>query len=286
MSATSDRGAVPLEEFLSHTPTRSIDAFIHSAAIRHRHGRDEGAYRASNVDLPARAARVLTGQIGRFVFVSSVGVYGWPATLPVTERHPFAPRTLYSETKVLAERRMKELASELAFDLTIVRPTIFYGPGDDNGMLDKMARTIAAHRYAIVGDGQNVLHHTYVDDIVDGTLLAAEHPAASNEDFILAGPETTTLRELSVLVARAVGVRLPPVSIPLRVARVVASAIDTAARRGIAFQRREPPVNHEKLDVMTLPISFDIRKARSLLGYAPKVGYADGVPRAVRRGGP
>jgi nucleoside-diphosphate-sugar epimerase len=148
-------------------------------------------------------------------------------------------------------------------------------------MLDKMARMIAARRYAVVGRGRNVLHHVFVDDVVDGILLAARNPAASGGDFILAGPETTTLRQLSEHVAQALGRSLPPVSVPLRAARLAASAVELTARLGLGFGEQEPPINHEKLDVMTLPIAFDIGKARAALGYAPSVGYAEGVARAL-----
>jgi nucleoside-diphosphate-sugar epimerase len=148
-------------------------------------------------------------------------------------------------------------------------------------MLDKMARMIAAHRYLLVGPGDNVLHHTYVDDIVQGVLLAASSPAAIGEDFILAGPETTTLRQLSELVARVLGVRLPRVHVPLAFARSVATLVDVAAYRGLAFAEKEPPINHEKLDVMTVPIAFDASKAQRVLGYAPRVGYEEGVRRTL-----
>jgi len=278
---TSAADELPLEEFLTGGADPKLDAFIHAAAVRHRYGVGLDVYREANVELVARAARALHGRGARFVLVSSVGVYGWPSELPVSEKHAFAPRTTYSETKVLAEERLRAIGDELGVDFTIVRPSIVYGPGDTNGMLDKMARMIAARRYAVVGRGRNVLHHVFVDDVVDGILLAARHPAASGGDFILAGPETTTLHALSEHVARAVGTRLPPVSVPLLAARGAASGIELATRLGLVFGDREPPINHEKLDVMTLPIAFDIRKARGALGYAPTVGYAEGVARAL-----
>jgi dihydroflavonol-4-reductase len=271
----------PLDEFLAGGPDEPVDAFIHAAAVRHRHGITLEAYREANVELVARAARALRGRAARFVLVSSVGVYGWPHDLPISEKHAFAPRTRYSETKVMAEERLRAICAEQGLEFTIVRPCIVYGPGDTNGMLDKMARMIAARRYLVVGRGRNVLHHVFVDDVVDGILLAARHPAASGEDFILAGPETTTLGALSVLVARTLGARLPPLGVPLRGARIAASGVELATRLGLVSGGREPPINHEKLDVMTLPIAFDIGKARSLLGYAPRVGYAEGVPRAL-----
>jgi nucleoside-diphosphate-sugar epimerase len=291
VGAGSPAGARALEEALSAPETlEGLDVLVHAAAVRHRFGVEAGEYRASNVDLVERTMRACSGRVRRFVLVSSVGVYGFPARLPVTEEHPYAPRTLYSATKVEAEVRARRLAPELGVELVIVRPTIVYGPGDRNGMLDKMASMIRMGAYRVVGDGENVLHHTHVDDIVEGVWLAATHPAAVGDatdpagsgGFILAGPETITLGELSALVARAVGRELPKRRVPAGLARAVATVIDLAADRGMTLGGREPPVNHEKLDVMTLPICFDAAKARRVLGFAPRVRYEEGVMRTLR----
>jgi nucleoside-diphosphate-sugar epimerase len=262
-----------------------LDALVHAAAVRHRYGVDVATYRASNVDLVERAMRACAhAGVRRFVLISSVGVYGFPSRLPITEHHPLAPRTLYSATKIEAETRARRVQHELGIELVIARPTIVYGPGDRNGMLDKMAAMIRGGTYRVVGSGQNVLHHTHIDDIVEGLWLAATGPKAAGDHFILAGPETTTLSALSTLVARAVGRELPRWRIPGSLARAVATVVDVAAYRGIAFSTREPPVNHEKLDVMTLPTCFDVAKARGLLGFAPRVGYEEGVMRTLVEG--
>jgi nucleoside-diphosphate-sugar epimerase len=276
-------GARTLEDVLAEPPLLEGAVVIHCAAIRHRHGVASGTYRQSNVDLVTALLRACAGRVRRFVYVSSVGVYGFPSRLPIDEQSPFSPVTAYSESKVEAERLVNRLAPELGVEATIVRPTIVYGPGDKNGMLDKLVRMIDRGTYAIVGDGQNVLHHTHVDDLVEGIALAAQAASAAGEDFILAGPETTTLRRLSELVAAALGKRIFPVHVPLRVARGVASVVDAAQRAGVAFTSREPPINHEKLDVMTRPIAFDISKARRVLGYDPHVRYEKGVAETVHR---
>jgi nucleoside-diphosphate-sugar epimerase len=263
-------------------PLAGCSALVHAAAVRHRHGVPTAEYRDSNVQLVARVLRACAGRVRRFVYVSSVGVYGFPSALPITERSPYAPVTLYSATKVEAERVARTVAGEVGVELTILRPTITYGKGDTNGMLDKMARMIRAGSYRIVGDGTNVLHHTHVDDIVQGVLLACQVPAAGGEDFILCGPETITLARLSELVARTVGARLPRLHVPLGLARAAATVVDVAAYRGWAFAAHEPPISHEKLDVMTRAIAFSAAKAAALLGYAPRVGYEEGVARTLQ----
>jgi nucleoside-diphosphate-sugar epimerase len=260
------------------TPLNGTDVLVHAAAIRHRHGTTAADYHASNVDLVERLVRVAAGRVGRFVHVSSVGVYGFPRELPIRETSPFAPRTLYSQTKIEGEKVVRRLARELAVPFTIVRPTILYGKGDKNGMLDKLAAMLRAGRYRLVGSGQNVLHHTYVVDAAGGILDLAAEGRAKNDDFIVAGPETITLRRLGELVAAQIGVRVPRLGVPLALARAVATGIDFAAYRGLFFAppSGEPPINHEKLDVMTLPIAFDITKARAA-GYRPRVGYEEGI---------
>jgi nucleoside-diphosphate-sugar epimerase len=278
-------GARTLED-VCRTPSLldGVDALIHSAAIRHRFGTSKEDYLRSNVGSTERLLQVAQGRVGRFVLVSSVGVYGFPKNLPVTEAYPYDPRTLYSRSKVEAERAVRSAGERGNLCTVIVRPTIFYGTGDRNGMMDKMARMIRARTYAIVGDGENVLHHSHVDDIVAGTMLACDRPEASGEDFILCGPETITLRRLSELTARALGRRLPPARVPLGLARAVASALDFATQWVPAPLRREPPISHEKLDVMTIPVAFDCSKARRMLGYAPVVHYEEGIRRTFGAG--
>ncbi len=252
------------------------DVLVHAAAIRHRHGASPASYQASNVDLVEALLRAAAGRVGRFVHVSSVGVYGFPEELPVTERSPFAPRTLYSQTKIEAEKLVISLATKLGVPFTIVRPTIIYGAGDKGGMLDKLAAMLRARRYLLVGSGQNVLHHTYVGDVVRGIFTLAASARAVNDHFIVAGPETITLRRLGEMVARHVGGKVPPVHVPLVAARAVAACFDVARYRGLAFATREPPLNNEKLDVMTVPIRFDPAKARAA-GFTPTVGYEEGL---------
>ncbi len=256
------------------------DVLVHAAAIRHRHGTDASAYRASNVDLAAAVVRACAGRVGRLVHVSSVGVYGFPKKLPITEATPKAPRTLYSQTKIEAEKEVARLARSLGLAYTIIRPTIIYGPGDRNGMLDKLATALRSRRYLVVGNGKNVLHHTHVDDVVRGILTLAAAERARNEDFIVAGPETITLQRLSELVARAVGARVPRVHVPIGFARAVATAIDLAAYRGLEMAAKEPPINNEKLDVMTVPIAFDPAKARAA-GFVPSIHYEEGIARTL-----
>jgi nucleoside-diphosphate-sugar epimerase len=260
-----------------------IDVVVHVAAAGTGHGSDAASERTANLDLVERAM-VLTAKAGarRFVLVSSVGVYGYPSRLPVTEDHPYAPRTAHAATRVEAEMRARRAARDLPFDLVIARPTAVYGPGARHGLLVTMAAMIATGTYRVVGSGDNVLHHMHVDDAVEGLWLAATHPDAAADHFLFAGPETTTLARLSELVSRALGRPLPRRHLPAGLARAMATLVDVAATRGVAFTRQDGPLFHARLDGLTLPLCFDISKARRRLGFAPRVTYEEGVMRTLR----
>ncbi len=178
--------------------------------------------------------------------------------------------------------RARRAARERGLDLVIARASPVYGPCDRHGPIEAMAALIRAGAYRVVGNGDNVLHHTHVDDVVEGLWLAATHPAAAGDHFILAGPETTTLARLSELVAGAVGRPLPKRHVPASLARAVATLVDVAANRGLAFTSGPPPRVHAKLDGLTLPLCFDGSKARRAIGFVPRVSYEEGLSRTLR----
>jgi len=216
------------------------------------------------------------------VLVSSVAVYGFPARLPVTEEHPYAPRTASAAAKVEIEVRARRAARDAGLELVIVRPAPTYGPGDRASLVATMAEGMRGGTYRVVGAGDNVLHHVHVDDVVEAVWLAAAVPEAAGDHFVVAGPETTTLAALSELVARAVGRPLPRRHVPATFARALATVVDVATNRGLAFTDREPPLHHAMLDDATLPLCFDVTKARRHLGFAPRVGYEEGTMRTLR----
>lgn len=261
-----------------------VDAIVHAAAIRPRAGIEARMYVASNVELVRALLQAARSRVRRFVLVSSADVYGFPPNLPITEEFPFAPANFYAETKVQAERLLRDLAPRLKIEFAIVRPARIYGPGD-HGSIDRLVKQIEKGRYAIVGNGQNSLHHIHLDDVLEGILGATAFSAAAGEDMILAGPETTTLERLSRLVASKLKADVPPFHVPMWLARALASGMDAAvsaaASRDFAFARRDPPINNEKLDALTESIAFDTSKAKRLIGFLPRVTYEEGIERTL-----
>ncbi len=252
------------------------DALLHVAAVYRTAGHSDRYYRDVNVGGTERLLEAAArAGLRRFVHTSTVGVHGDVRTPPADEDAPFAPGDVYQVTKAQAETLALEFGRRRALPVTVVRPGAIYGPGETR--LLKLFKAIARGRYAIVGSGRSFYHPVYIDDLVQGFLLALCHDDAPGQAFIVAGAEYVSQRELADLVARHTGGRVLPLRIP---ARPIQWAGDVVEALCVPFGI-EPPLHRRRVDFWTKSRAFSIDKARRVLGYAPRVTLEEGVARTA-----
>jgi dihydroflavonol-4-reductase len=256
--------------------TGGVDVVYHIAAIYRQAGLGDEVYRAVNAmavkDVIEAAAR---GGVRRVVHCSTVGVHGDVEHPPANEDAPLRPGDVYQATKLEGENRARETGARLGIEVTIARPTGIYGPGDRR--LLKLFRGVARRRWVTLGAGEIYYHLTFIDDLVEGFRLCGTHPAAANRTYILAGGEVTTLNALVALVAEAAGVPVPTRHLPVWpfwTAGAVCEAI--CGPLGI-----EPPIFRRRVDFFTKSRAFDITRARTEIGFTPRVGLREGIRRAL-----
>lgn len=253
-----------------------VDVVYHVAAIYRQAGVSEDVYRDVNARVVERViAAAARAGVRRVVHCSTVGVHGDVEHPPANEDAPLKPGDIYQLTKLEGEERARSAGQRLGIEVTIVRPSGIYGPGDRR--LLKLFRGVAHRRWVTLGSGEIYYHLTHIDDLVDGFRLCGEHPAAANRTYILAGGEVTTLNELVQLVADVAGV--PPPRLHLPVWPVwIAGAMCEAICVPIGV---EPPIFRRRVDFFRKSRSFDITRARTQLGYAPRVTLRDGIARTL-----
>ncbi len=254
-----------------------IDRVYHIAAMYRQAGLPADAYRAVNAlavrDVVEAAARA---GVTRVVHCSTVGVHGDVEHPPANEDAPLRPGDVYQETKLEGERLAREASARLGIEVVIVRPTGIYGPGDRR--LLKMFRGVARRRFPILGSGNIYYHLTYIDDLVEGFRLCAEHPAAAGRTYILAGGEVTTLNELVGMVAEIAGVPRPALHLPVWPFWIAGAACEAiCAPFGV-----EPPLYRRRVDFYTKSRAFDSSRARAEIGYDPRVGLREGIARTLQ----
>jgi nucleoside-diphosphate-sugar epimerase len=255
-----------------------FDAVVHSAALRHRHGVAGDDYLRVNVELTEGVMARAERSGAHLVHVSSISVYGWPprSRLPIDESFPFAPIGPYGASKVATE----ELVMRGRVPWTIVQPSITYGPGDTNGMIDKMMRMISRHAFVVPGLGRTRVQLVYIDDLARLAVDAAVKRPPS-ERFICTYRDPIRVGDLVRRIGRAVHGHVAPLGPPTALLRVAARGLE--ALEGIGFfSGREPPLTREKLATISVDRAYRIDKMRALLGAEPEVGYEDGLARTAR----
>lgn len=256
---------------------QGCDAVLHVAAVYRTAGHPDSYYREVNVE-GTRKLLEAAAQAGvrRFVHTSTVGVHGDVKHPPADEGAPIAPSDIYQETKAEAEAMARELGRARGLDVVIVRPGAIYGPGETR--LLKVFKSIARGRYAVVGDGTPRYHLVYIDDLVDGFLLALDRPEAAGETFIIAGPRAISQNYLAREVAEATGGSVWPFHIPAWPIQRLGDLVEAVCiPLGI-----EPPLHRRRVDFWVKNRSFSIEKARRVLGYSPKVDITEGIERTAR----
>jgi nucleoside-diphosphate-sugar epimerase len=207
--------------------------------------------------------------VERFVYGSTIGIYGESTGETLDERSPPRPMNVYGRSKLAAEQEVKQSAGTMPF--SIVRISETYGPGDFR--LLKLFRAVNRGRFRIIGSGQNRRQAIHVADLIRGLLLAATHPAAVGETFVLAGQETMTTAEMVEHVARALGRSAPRMRVPLWPFLAAAILMEkTLSPLGI-----QPPLHRRRLDFFRKSFIFSTEKAQRVLGYRPLVSFAVGT---------
>ena len=183
----------------------------------------------------------------KFVFISSSMIYGHYAD-GTAEDGDSKPNNLYGESKLVAERFTKHYHTHYGVEYNIVRPSGVYGPGDmDDRVLSKFFAQAMANEKIEVHDGSNKVDFTYIDDTANGIIKVALG-IENNMSFNITAGNAISLREAAERIIKLTGSKSKIVDIGMN---------KIYPRRG----------------------TLDITRAKTLLGYEPKVDFDEGLKR-------
>jgi nucleoside-diphosphate-sugar epimerase len=254
---------------------RDRTVVVHLAAAQHESHMPAAYFRSVNVDVVRQLLEECrSAGIRRFVYGSTMGVYGDGSQQQLDEQSELRPENPYQETKLEAEALVRARACD--FDTAIVRIAETYGPGD--WRLLKLFRALERGQFFMIGPGTNRRQCIHVNDLVRGLWLAAEHPAAVGETFIMAGREVMTTNEMVERIATALDRKPPRMKVPLW--PFVAAA--TVLEKTLQPLRIHPPLHRRRLDFFRKSFVFSTMKAQRLLGFTPEIDFQSGVADTAR----
>lgn len=250
---------------------RAASLVVHTAAIVREHGpleqfRHVNVEGSRNVAELARAAGAHT-----FVQLSSVMVYGFQYPPDVDEEGPLrGEQNPYCQTKIESERAVLALAQPGSFGVIVIRPGDVYGPGSVPWIARPLAM-LKKRRLLLPGAGLGKINHVFIDNLIDGILLAVA-ARAHGQIFNLTDGVATSYRSYFGQLAQLA--KLPgPIVVPTPVLTLLARAMTRLRALGLT----EDEVSSDTVRTLLRPHAYSVAKAKRVLGYAPRVDLDHGL---------
>ena len=293
---TNEKGALLLKKFGAEpiigdickpksfqSELKNCDIAIHLAGLRSNWD-DPDKF----INVNSKAVQNLfikSGKLKHIIITSSVYAMGQLEKLPANENHPLKAIDIYGISKIEAEKIAQELSRDTNIPVTIIRPAIVYGPGDNEiAFMSKFIDLIKNKKLPIIGTGENLLHLVHVDDLTNGYLNAIKKKG-NNQIYILAYHSPIKFNELHKIAQKELGINSNPPKIPRKLMLPAAYFVEWVFKLGYKISPnifvKEPPITPLKIRTLFDSWHYDISKARKEIGFNPKIGYRTGIHRLI-----
>lgn len=259
--------------------SEGCDVVFHCAALSSPWGRRED-FEAINVQgtINVRDAALAAG--ARLVHVSTPSIYAsFSDQLNISEFSRLPKRMVndYARTKLQAEANIKFSVREQGLEAIIIRPRGIFGPYDTT-LMPRLIATAERGPVPLINGGKAVVDVTYVENVVDALILAAEARHIKHaEAFNITNGQGVIISDLIKQALTAVGVPYTTKNIPYLLADIVARGMEFSARIGAI--KGEPALTRYTAGLFAFDQTLDITRARTNLGYSPRVSIKEGIAR-------
>lgn len=217
-------------------------------------------------------------KVEQLVHISSMSVIDWAGSAkrgaPVDESAELEPRPeergAYTRAKLEAERAVVA-AAKAGLPCVILRPGQIFG-GGINLVNGAVARS-AGGRWLVLGDGQLELPLVYIDDVVDAIEAAVAKKLTGGEIIQIIDPEALTQADVLEIAGRGKKV--------LRVPRPVVFALGKLSELPLGAIGKQSPIGVYRLQSALARLHYNSSRAKTLLGWNPRVGVREGIRRAT-----
>jgi len=224
-----------------HAAVRGVEVVYHLGALGSVPRSVQDPLTSSAVNVEGTLNVLLAARdenVRRVVFSSSSSIYGSSGELPRTEEMAPDPISPYGVAKLAAERYCVSFSRVYeSFETVVLRYFNVFGPRQSPysqyaAVVPLFITRIAAGEPVVVyGDGEQSRDFTYVDNVVDATLLAADAPGASGRIFNIAAGIPASVNELAATIGRILSKPVQREEAPPRAGDVRDSWADVAAAR-------------------------------------------------------
>ncbi len=250
---------------------------VHTAAMVDDWGAEEAFYQANCEGTKALLEEAQRSRVGRFVFVSTIDVFGFRNDVVIDEETPkVGVDHPYSRTKLEAENLAWSF-QDRGMEVSVVYPTWIFGPGDRH-LVPELVRGLRSGQLVYFSGGKAAMELTYNENLADAIALVAGSKQAAGEGYIVSDGFGLSFKGFVELVAKAAGLRPPRFSVPYSVGLGMGAVSEAVARARRSATR--PLMTRYAVREIGVGPRYDVSKLESL-GYRPAVGVEEAVRRSV-----
>lgn len=248
---------------------KDIDCVVHAAARAHvlneTSNNPLALFQEINVEGTLNLAKqAIAADVKRFVFLSTIGVYGDQQKKTFTENSLLQPSNDYARSKLEAEEKLIELTKSSNMELVIIRPPLVYGahaPGNFGKLFNLISKSVPLP-FGLIKNKRSMV---YVGNLIDFIITCTEHPAAANETFVISDNDDVSLLRLISLLRKALGKKKLLVPVPAFLFRCAGKVLN----------------KQKMIEQLVGDLQIDCSKAQELLGWQPPYTFEQGISKTV-----
>lgn len=257
---------------------QDIDVIINTASLSSPWGAQSQFIRA-NVDTQRHLiASAKKHAVSRFIYISTPSIYyNGKSRLGVKESDPLPAQFVnnYAMTKFQAEEMLRE--SQIPH--IILRPRALIGRGDTI-IMPRLIRAYEDGKLHIIGNGENVVDLTSVDNVAQAVELSLKASDNSlNQAYNITNGESVKLWENVNYVLQALGKEPVSKQISANLVHLVASFMEFKSKM---TNKKEPALTKYGVGTLAHSFTLDISKARELLGYEPIISTTEAIDAFIK----
>jgi nucleoside-diphosphate-sugar epimerase len=247
---------------------RGADVLYHCAAEL----RDEAEMHNTNVLGTANLLAAAIGEIGRWVQLSSTGVYGSELHGDINEGAEINPVNAYEKSKATSDNLVCAAAEKQNLPCVVLRPSNVYGTDMPNQSLFQLIKMIDGGLFFFIGKHGAVANYIQVENVVDALALCGTAGLPINGRAYIVS-DHRTLEDFVGVIAAALGKKAPQKRLP-----------ESLVRAAVALAGSIPkfPLKRSRVDALTNRTVYRADRIGCELGYKNKISLEEGIGDLAR----
>lgn len=278
------QGSITNDELI-RSATDSVDVVFHVAALAGIWGEWEDYYQTNVLGTEAVIRGCQTNSVPFLVYTSTPSVvFNQEDIVNGDESLGYATEFLchYAKSKVIAERMILDRATD-SLKVTALRPHLIWGPGDPH-LFPRLLESGRLKRLKKVGQGQNLVDISYIDNVAQAHILAAVNLAttasANGKPYFISQESPVNLWQWIGEIFERMDIARVDKEVSFSTAYRVGWILEKIHR--LANLKGEPRMTRFLAEQLAKSHFFSIENARRDLGYEPIVTTEEGLKRTIQ----